>query len=338
MFHFSTRNALLPSAAMTILLGLRACGGGGGSDAPADTTTTTTASGAAAGAAAGTVTTTTTPPPTTPPPAAGPLSITGLTDYRSTAPNTLVNFAAATPNTVVSKAITGLNRAGFADEDIVVGIDVRPSNGVMNAFARAKDTNGDPLGAASIYVVNPDTGAASGRVAVTGVVFDGATSVSVDFNPVADLLRVITFFGQSVAINVTNGAATQNGAIQGTTFAAAVAYTNSAVSTTAPASTVLYRIDNQGAPDDLTTVTPATGAVAAVGSIGIDLNEVQAFDITGATNENALAALRTTATGAHSLYRINLTTGAATLFNATAALSLIGGAAGVPLVDIAIRP
>ena len=331
MFHFSPRNALLPSTALAILLGLTACGGGGGSD---DTTASASASAsaAAAAAAAGTVTTTTTPPPTTPPPAAGPLSITGLTDFRSTKPNTLVNFAAATPNTVVEVPITGLT-AG----DIVVGIDVRPVNGTMYAFARA-DVGGAPTGAASIYAINPATGAASGRVLVTGVTFDGATSASVDFNPVVDRLRVITFFGQSVAINVADGVAVANTSIQGTTFAAAVAYTNSAVSTTAPASTVLYRIDNQGAPDDLTTVTPATGAVAAVGPIGIDLNEVQAFDISGANNVNALAALRTTATGAHTLYRINLTTGAAVLFNATAALSLIGGTAGVPLVDIAIRP
>ena len=337
MFHFSTRNALLPSAAMTILLGLSACGGGGGGGdpAPANTTTTNTtqfdaAAAAAAAATLTTTTTTTTQPtqPTTP----GPINITGLTDFRSTAPNTLVNFAAATPNTVVTKPITGLT-AG----DTVVGIDVRPSNGLMYAFARA-DVGGAPTGAASIYVINPDTGAASGRVAVSGVTFDGATSVSVDFNPVADLLRVITFFGQSVAINVATGAATPNGAIQGTGFAAAVAYTNSAVSATAPASTILYRIDNQGTPDDLTTVTPGTGAVAAVGPIGRDLVEVQAFDISGATNQNALAALRTSASGAHTLYRVNLTTGATTLFNATAALSLIGGAAGVPLVDIAIRP
>ena len=334
MFHFSTRNALLPSAAMTILLGLSACGGGGGSDpAPADSTTTTTASGAAAAAAAGTVTTTTTPPPTTPPPAAGPLSITGLTDFRSTKPNTLVNFAAATPNTVVEKPITGLT-AG----DIVVGIDVRPVNGLMYAFARA-DVGGAPTGAASIYLINPDSGAVSGRVAVSGVTFDGATSVSVDFNPVVDRMRVITFFGQSVAINVADGIAVASPAVQGTGFAAAVAYTNSAVSATAPASTVLYRIDNQGTPDDLTTITPATGAIATTaGPIGFNLDEVQAFDIGGATNQNSLAALRTTASGAHTLYRINLTTGAATLFNATAALSLIGGAAGVPLVDIAIRP
>ena len=216
---------------------------------------------------------------------------------------------------------------------------MRPLNGTMYAFARADVPGSGPTGAASIYVINPATGAASGRIAVTGVTFDTATSVSVDFNPVVDRLRVITFFGQSTAINVADGVAVASPAVQGTTFAAAIAYSNSAVTATAPASTVLYRIDNQGAPDDLTTITPATGAIATTaGPIGFDLNEVQAFDIGGATNENALAALRTTATGAHSLYRINLTTGAATLFNATAALSLIGGAAGVPLVDIAIRP
>ena len=338
MFHFSTRNALLPSAAMTILLGLTACGGGGGGGdpAPANTTTTNTtqldaAAAAAAAATLTTTTTTTTQPATTP----GPINITGLTDFRSTKPNTLVNFAAATPNTVVEKAITGLNRAGFADEDIVVGIDVRPVNGVMYAFARAKDINGNPLGGASIYVINPDTGAASARRPVS-VTFDASTSVSVDFNPALDRMRVVTFLGQSVSIDVGTGVGTVNGPIGGTGFAAAVAYTNSAVSATAPASTVLYRIDNQGTPDDLTTVTPASGAVAAVGPIGLNLDDVQAFDIGGATN--ALAALRTTATGAHSLYRIDLKTGGATLFNATAALSLIGGTAGVPLVDIAIRP
>lgn len=328
MFHFSPRNALLPSAALAIMLGLSACGGGGGSDpAPAETTTVA----AAAAAAAGTITTTTTPTPT-PTPAPGPINITGLTDFRSTKPNTLVNFAAATPNTVIEVPITGLTTG-----DTVVGIDVRPSNGVMYALAHATTAAAGPTGAASIYVINPDTGAASGRVAVSGVTFDGATSVSVDFNPVVDRMRVITFFGQSVAINVADGVAAANPSIAGNT--AAVAYTNSAVSATAPASTVLYRIDNLGAPDDLTTVTPATGAIATTaGPIGIDLVEVQAMDIGGATNQNALAALRTSASGAHSLYRINLTNGTATLFNATAALSLIGGAAGVPLVDIAIRP
>ena len=329
MFNFSPRKALLPSAALAILLGLSACGGGDSDPAPVTTPPPTGTTPPAA------TPPTTTPPATTPPPAAtpGPVTLTGLTDFRSTKPNTLVNFAAATPNTVVEVPITGLT-AG----DTVVGIDVRPVNGTMYAFARATTASG-PTGAASIYVINPATGAASGRIAVTGVTFDGATSVSVDFNPVVDRMRVITFFGQSAAINVTDGVAVANTSIQGTTFAAAVAYTNSAVSATAPASTVLYRIDNQGAPDDLTTITPATGAIATTaGPIGLALDEVQAFDIGGATNQNALAALRTSSAGAHTLYRINLTTGAATLFNATAALSLIGGTTGVPLVDIAIRP
>ena len=171
MFHFSLRNALLPSAAMTILLGLSACGGGGGSDpGPAESTTTTTASGAAAAAAAGTVTTTTTPPPATTTPEA--INITGLTNYTSSAPNTLVNFAAATPNTVVTQAITGLT-AG----DTVVGIDVRPVNGTMYAFARA-DSGGAPIGAAFVYTLNPTTGAATARLPITGVMFDTSTSTS----------------------------------------------------------------------------------------------------------------------------------------------------------------
>ena len=334
MFHFSPRNALLPSAALVALLGLGACGGGDSDSAPADTTIN--ASGAAAGAAAGSITTTTTPPATTPPPVTpapttpGAINVTGLTNYTSTSPNTLVNFAAATPNTVVTQAITGLT-AG----DTVVGIDVRPVNGTMYAFARA-DSGGAPIGAAYVYTLNPTTGAATARLPITGVTFDASTSVSVDFNPAADRMRVVTFQGQSVSVDVTTGIGTLNGPIGGTGFAAAVAYTNSAMSATAPAATVLYRIDNQGAPDDLTTVTPATGAIATtVGPIGLNLVEVQAFDIGGATNQNALAALRTTATGAHTLYRINLATGATTPFNATAALSLIGT---IPLVDIAIRP
>ena len=329
MFHFSTRNALLPSAAMTILLGLSACGGGGGGGdpAPANTTTTNTtqldaAAAAAAAATLTTTTTTTTQPATTP----GPINITGLTDFRSTAPNTLVNFAAATPNTVVTKSITGLT-AG----DLVVGIDVRPVNGVMYAFARAKDTNGDPLGGASIYVINPDTGVASARLPLTGAVFDSSTSVSVDFNPTNSLMRVVTFQGQSVAVDVGTGVATAGPAIAGNT--AAVAYSNSAVSATAPGTTFLYRIDNI-AGDDLSTVAPDTGAITTVGPLGIAMTEVQAFDITGTTNQNAFAALRTTALGPHSLYRISLSSGTATLIGSPAA-STIGT---LPLVDIAIRP
>ena len=334
MFHFSPRNALLPSAALAILLGLTACGGGSSDPAPADTPIN--ASGAAAGAAAGTVTTTT-PPATTPPTTPPPINITGLTDFRFLA-NNLVNFAAATPNTAVNVPITGL-----APGQTVVGIDVRPATGQMYAFARA-DNAGAPTGPATIYRLDPTNGAATAPVAVTGVTFDGATSVSVDFNPAVDRLRVITFFGQSTAIDVTTGVATASPAVVGsTTFTAAVAYSNSAVTATAPASTVLYRIDNQGTPDDLSTVVPTTGVATTVGAIGPDLTEVQAFDIGGTTNQNALAALRTGVPNGgnatqHSLYRINLSTGAATLFNSTAAASVIGGTTGAPLVDIAIRP
>lgn len=271
-----------------------------------------------------------------PTPSPTAVNVTGLTDFRFQ-PNTLVNFAVATPNTAVNVPITGLV-AG----DTVVGIDVRPATGQMYAFARADVPGSGPTGAARIYRIDPTSGAATAPIVVTGVIFDGATSASVDFNPNVDRLRVITFFGQSTAINVTTGVATASPAVVGATNnTAAIAYTNSSFSATAPTSTVLYRIDNTNTPDDLSTVVPATGIATTVGPLGIDVSEVQAFDI-GGTSNDALAALRTgVAFGGnatpHSLYRINLTTGAATLVG-TAATARIGGAAGLPLVDIAIRP
>ena len=221
----------------------------------------------------------------------------------------------------------------------MIGIRVRPADGVMWAFANVTDAiTGAPTGVGSIYIINPDTGLLRARAVVQGVTFDGSTSVSVDFDPVLDLMRVITFQGQSVSINVGTAAGTLEAPIQGLGNAAAVAYSNRAVSAIKPTTTVLYRISNNNPPDDLATVITSSGAITKVGGIGFNLVDVQAFDIGGATNQNALAALRTTAAGAHTLYRINLSNGAATTFNATAALSLIGGTTGVPLVSIAIRP
>ena len=63
------------------------------------------------------------------------------------------------------------------------------------------------------------------------------------------------------------------------------------------------------------------------------------FDIAGGANGLAIAALRTIAGGPYTLYRINLTTGAATPIggNVDPSLSQIGGAAGPALRGLAIR-
>jgi hypothetical protein len=67
--------------------------------------------------------------------------------------------------------------------------------------------------------------------------------------------------------------------------------------------------------------------VAVAGDVG--------FDIAGGANGLAIAALRTAATGPSSLYRVDLTTGAAVLLTGTAATSAVGSGT-VGLTDIAI--
>ena len=352
MFHFSTRNALLPSAAMTILLGLSACGGGGGSDpAPADsTTTTTTASGAAAGAAAGTVTTTTT---TTPPPASAalPTKALGLTDQRASpaaTPNIvrLVGFDIATPNTLTTNVpittASGVGAAAFAANEWIFGMDYRPADGLLWGL-----TNRGRL-----YTIDPTTGVATFKVALVAdpatpgfTALDASTSVSVDFNPVLDRMRVVTFIGQNLSINVSSGATAEQTAapvianppapFPGFSWVAGAAYSNSFAGA---ASTTLYTINNQN--DNLSTQTPpAGGTQTAVGGLTVAIGDVQGFDIAGSTNQLALAALSPDgATGPHALYNINLNNGVATLRGSSLAASQIGGAAGLPLVDIAIRP
>ena len=338
MFHFSRRNALLPSAALAILLGLSACGGGGGSDpAPAETApvAAATATGAGAAAAAGTITTTTTPPPV-------PTKALGLTDQRASAtPNTarLVGFDIAAPNTLTSDVvITAPAGVGaFAPNEWIFGMDYRPADGLLWGL-----TNRGRL-----YTIDPSTGVATFKVALsadstapgfTGL--DPSTSVSVDFNPVADRMRVVTFVGQNLRINVATGATIEDTpvpqvAATGFGWVAGAAYSNSFAGATA---TTLFTINNNR--DDLATQNPPnSGTQVTVGPLGVAISEVQGIDIAGSTNQLALGALSLDgATGPHALYNINLTTGAATLRGSSLAASQIGGANGLPLVDIAIRP
>lgn len=338
MFQFSTRNAVMPSTALAIMLGLTACGGGSSDPAPVNTT----ASGAAAGAAAGTITTTTTPATTTPATTPVPTKALGLTDQRASAtPNTarLVGFDIANPNLLTSDVvITSPAGAGaFAANEWIFGMDYRPADGLLWGL-----TNRGRL-----YTIDPSTGVATFKVALTADLttpgftgLDPSTSVSVDFNPVVDRMRVVTFVGQNLRINVATGATIADTpvpqvGVTGFGWVAGAAYTNNFVGATA---TTLFTINNSR--DDLATQTPPnSGTQVPVGALGVAINEVQGLDIAGSTNQLALAALSPDgAVGPHALYNINLTTGAASLRGASPAASLIGGATGRPLVDIAIRP
>ncbi|MEO7917642.1 MAG: DUF4394 domain-containing protein [Dokdonella sp.] len=233
--------------------------------------------------------------------------------------NTLVRFSAIAPAAVsASMPITGINGG-----DTLVGLDVRPSNGLLYAVAAS----------GRIYTIDPASGAATAGAqiaqAMTGTVF------GVDFNPAADRLRVVSDTGQNLRINVTDGATTVDGAINPAgRIIGEVAYTNSAVGP-APASTQLYDID-LASNSLLLQNPPNDGTTVLVGSLGVvlDAGAAVAIDIrtVGAVN-TAYAALRVG--GVTSLYTVSLTTGAATL------IGPIGGnpmLRGITVVGAAVTP
>ena len=86
---------------------------------------------------------------------------------------------------------------------------------------------------------------------------------------------------------------------------------------------------------------PTNGTLVNVAGagLGVDVSSQSAIDIAGGDNGLVLAALRVGITGPYSLYTVSLTTGAATLYpgGIDATRSLIGGAGGPAIVDLAIR-
>src|SRR5262249_23692621 len=107
-----------------------------------------------------------------------------------TGTQSLISFDTATPGTVTTIGnITGL--VGGAGE-AVVGIDIRPSNGMLYAV-----TNN--AGAGRLYTVNTATGLAT-HVRTTPFPPPGA-ALGVDFNPVPDLLRITSDTGETLRIN-----------------------------------------------------------------------------------------------------------------------------------------
>jgi hypothetical protein len=246
----------------------------------------------------------------------------GLTDD-----NRLVSFKPLTPNMLdTSVAVTGL-----ASGESLVGIDIRPENNMMYGITLA----------GKIVTIDIATGVAT-MVSTANVALAG-TQFAVDFNPAADRLRVISDTNQNLRINVDTGATIVDGALNGVAGAVvtAAAYTNSfkysTTDTGRPASTVLYDIDTKS--DRLLLQNPPNaGGLVPVGALGASAAGDVGIDIAGAANGLVLAALRSSVGGPTSLYKVNLSTGVATLVNgaATPAMSVVSGA-GLRDIAIAIK-
>jgi hypothetical protein len=217
--------------------------------------------------------------------------------YGVTTANLLVQFTAAAPGTFDgSTAITGLQPA-----EVIRGIDVRPATGQLFA-----------LGSTSrLYLVNPATGAAT---LVGGGPFTptlSATELGVDFNPVADRLRVVTAAEQNLRLNPATAAVVVDSALNPAGTVVAAAYDRNRLGAGA---TTLFGIDS--AADQLVQIggsdgvpSANNGVVTSLGPLGVDTGPLAGFDI--APGGQAYAAL--TVGGTPGLYTVNLATGAVTL-------------------------
>ncbi|MBA4285151.1 MAG: hypothetical protein C0434_06420 [Xanthomonadaceae bacterium] len=256
---------------------------------------------------------------------------TNLRVHALTTDNHLLSFGQANnvfqPNTATDLAITGLG-----DGEDLLGIDVRPANGLLYGISSLN----------RVYVINTTTGLATlastlaADAADTSAPFvsvPAGANFGVDFNPVPDRLRVVDTVGNNLRINVGTGATTTDGAINGaaTSGVIASAYLNSYAGATA---TTLYNLDattlfTQTPPNDGTLVTVGATGVTAVGDAGLD--------IAGGANGLVLAAIRTSAgAGPSSLYRISLATGAATPIGVVDGTGRIGAPAATQVRGLAI--
>ncbi len=199
------------------------------------------------------------------------LAVIGLTSDQR-----LVAFRACKPGKV--REIGAISGLGGGDSTLV-GIDFRVQDGLLYGVG-----NGG-----GVYTIDATTALAS-FVSQLSVALDG-TSFGVDFNPVANRLRIVSDSGQNLRHDVTlaTGGTTQDSALTYTTppttpviatGVAGAAYTNNDVTVMGAANTAttLFELDtnlNQLAIQS----PPNNGILVATGLLGVDPGSAAGFDI-----------------------------------------------------------
>jgi hypothetical protein len=203
--------------------------------------------------------------------------------------NQVLTFDPESNADIVRVAISGMQ----AGENIV-GIDIRPLNGMLYAIGSNS----------RIYTINTSTGAAT-FVASLSIPLSGS-SFGVDFNPVPDRIRIISNNGQNLRVNPVDGVTINDGAINPTPAAVtAAAYTNSIAGATA---TTLHVIDTDA--DKLFIQNPPNNGTLTMGmNLGVNADGSNGFDIGG---KGGVAYAILSVGSNTSLYKINLATGQAT--------------------------
>jgi hypothetical protein len=216
----------------------------------------------------------------------------------------LSRFLSTTPGTATNVTITNI-----ATGDTLIGIDYRPQTGQLYGLGvnPANDT-------ATVYVLDPQTGAASVVGASVGLVafVDGtgapvdlppvAAGYGFDFNPTVDRIRVVTGTGLNFRANPNDGTPVDgnlnntvsppagintdgliNGGPNGTMGVTAAAYTNSFGQSLTGGVTTQYVID--ATSNSLFIQNPPNGGTLTAGQTitvsgnTLDFTDANGFDI-----------------------------------------------------------
>jgi hypothetical protein len=225
-----------------------------------------------------------------------------------TAENTLVRIDTETRRATPPLRVTGTDGR-------LLGIDQRPQDGKLYGVTER----------GQIVTIDTMSGAAT-QVSRLSVPFESGGRAVVDFNPVANRLRLMGMGGANLRVNVETGEAVRDGELKhqaGSPLAetrpriVAGAYTNSMTGATA---TALYTIDTMLGALNLQS-PPNDGVQQPRGMLGASVPAGVAFDIMpGADGANSAMVL---AGGA--LHMVNTETGA---------LTTAGPVTGLPQAEV----
>src|SRR4051794_1372736 len=224
----------------------------------------------------------------------------------------LLLFDSAMPTATGTRTITGLPGG-----EAIRGIDYRPATNEVYVVTASAGFASNSV--AKTYAVAPSIGPTA-LVGSTAGTVPGWADVAgdLDFNPVADRIRLVNVNDENFRVNPNNGALAGDDADlapASTTALIGVAYDRNVVGSTATTAFAIDRSDSElatlGGVDG--TPSPNSGAVTDIGPLGVTLTPGKdgGFDISGATG-TAYAALTDSADGLTHLYSVNLTTGATT--------------------------
>jgi hypothetical protein len=226
------------------------------------------------------------------------------TAYMVDASNTLYRFDTGDPTNPIAPTLIG-PITGFAGVgEGLSGMDFRPATGQLYALG----TQGH------LYLLDPVT--AELQILATLNAPGLAGSRAMDVDPRADKLRIISYTGANFLVDLSTFTVTTQTAVPGMNGGglADLAFgpnvrgaTGSTIVAIDAVADVLYQIGNIS---DSNGSSQASGTKTTIGSLGINVGANVGFDMVANSN---LAYLLAMVNGTAGLYRVSLTTGAATL-------------------------